>query len=131
MANEMIMDGKKYIEKDEYASKGVAGTALGLSIGALGLELLKNGGINLSNILGGCGNQQNQEETAFGLYKGYRDADDAIMANFKTVTLIHGKGTGALKKYLWVELKRDSRVQSFRIGQFGEGDGGVTVLELK
>lgn len=92
MANEMIMDGKKYIEKDEYASKGVAGTALGLSIGALGLELLRNGGINLSNILGGCNNQQNQEETAFGLYKGYRDADDAIIAK-------HNKDSFRLYKY--------------------------------
>lgn len=92
MANEMIMDGKKYIEKDEYASKGVAGTALGLSIGALGLELLRNGGINLSNILGGCNNQQNQEETAFGLYKGYRDADDAIIAK-------HNEDSFRLYKY--------------------------------
>ena len=88
----MIMDGKKYIEKDEYASKGVAGTALGLSIGALGLELLRNGGINLSNILGGCNNQQNQEETAFGLYKGYRDADDAIIAK-------HNEDSFRLYKY--------------------------------
>ena len=92
MANEMIMsDGKKYIEKDEYASKNVAGTALGLSIGALGLELLKNGGINLSNILGG-NNQTNQEETAFGLYKGYRDADDAIIAK-------HNEDSFRLYKY--------------------------------
>ena len=77
MANEMVMDGKKYIEK-EYASKGVANTALGFGIGALGLELLKNGGLNLGNILGG-NQQQNPEETAFGLYKGYRDADDQII----------------------------------------------------
>ena len=57
--------------------------------------------------------------------------DEALIAGFHSLRLIHGKGTGALKKYLWVELKRDSRVQSFRIGQFGEGDGGVTVVELK
>lgn len=75
-----MMDGKKYIEKD-YATKGVAGTALGLGIGALGLEFLRNGG--LQNILGGMAGtpqQPNPEETAFGLYKGYRDADDAIVA---------------------------------------------------
>lgn len=72
---EMINDGKKYVEK-EYASKGTAGTALGLSIGALGYELLKNGGLNLGNILGG---NQNPEATPFfELYKGYRDSDDAI-----------------------------------------------------
>ena len=57
--------------------------------------------------------------------------DEAQIAGFHSLRLIHGKGTGALKKYLWVELKRDSRVLSFRIGQFGEGDGGVTVVELK
>lgn len=79
MANEIVMnEGKKYIEK-EYASKGVANTALGLSIGALGLEVLKNGGLNLGNLLGGQ-SQTNPEETAFGLYKGYRDADDLIVA---------------------------------------------------
>ena len=57
--------------------------------------------------------------------------DEAHIAGFKSLRLIHGKGTGALKNFLWNELKRDKRVQSFRIGQFGEGDGGVTVVELK
>lgn len=75
----MMNEGKKWIEKEDYASKGVANTALGLSIGALGVELLKNGGLNIGNLLG-TNNQQNPEETAFGLYKGYRDADDVIVA---------------------------------------------------
>ncbi len=57
--------------------------------------------------------------------------DDAAISGFHTVRLIHGKGTGALKNALWTYLRRDSRVASFRIGQFGEGDGGVTVVELK
>ncbi len=57
--------------------------------------------------------------------------DEAQIAGFHTVRLIHGKGTGALKKALWEYLKKDSRVASFRIGQFGEGDGGVTVVEVK
>lgn len=83
---EMMMDGKKYVE-NEYASKGVAGTALGLGIGALGLEVLRNGG--LQNILNP--QPQNQEESAFGLYKGYRDADDAIIAQ-------HNKDSFALYK---------------------------------
>lgn len=81
MADVMMNDGKKYIEK-EYASKGTANTALGLSIGALGYEMLKNGGLNLGNILGG---NQNPEATPFfELYKGYRDADDAIVAKHNT-----------------------------------------------
>ena len=57
--------------------------------------------------------------------------DEAILVGYHTVRLIHGKGTGALKKALWEYLRRDTRIKSFRIGQYGEGDGGVTVVELK
>ncbi len=57
--------------------------------------------------------------------------DEAAIAGFHTVRLIHGKGTGALKNALWAYLKTDRRVAHFRIGQYGEGDGGVTVVELK
>ncbi len=57
--------------------------------------------------------------------------DEAIIAGFRKVRLIHGKGTGALKTALWKFLKGDKRISSFRIGQFGEGDGGVTIVELK
>ena len=72
----MMTDGKKYVEH-EYASKGVAGTALGIGIGALGLELLKNGG--LQNILTGSNNVP-FEESAFGLYKNQRDQYDELLA---------------------------------------------------
>ena len=57
--------------------------------------------------------------------------DTASVAGFHTVRLIHGKGTGALRTALWDRLKRDRRVASFRIGRYGEGDGGVTVVDLK
>ena len=57
--------------------------------------------------------------------------DEAIISGFHTVRLIHGKGTGALKTALWQYLKGDRRIAIFRIGQYGEGDGGVTVVELK
>ena len=57
--------------------------------------------------------------------------DEAAIAGFHTLRLIHGKGTGALKKSLWEHLKKDGRVSLFRIGQFGEGDGGVTIVEIK
>ena len=80
MADVMVNDGKKWIEKEEYASKGVAGTALGLSIGALGLEVLKNNGFPLGNILGNNTPQNPEQTPFFELYKGYRDADDAIIA---------------------------------------------------
>ena len=57
--------------------------------------------------------------------------DEAIVAGIRNVYLIHGKGTGALKNALWKFLRGDRRISSFRIGQYGEGDGGVTVVELK
>ena len=57
--------------------------------------------------------------------------DEAVLANWGRVRLIHGKGTGALKAALWKHLKGDRRIASFRLGQYGEGDGGVTVVELK
>ena len=57
--------------------------------------------------------------------------DSAGIAGFTTVRLIHGKGTGALKNALWKYLKGDKRIKHFRIGQYGEGDGGVTVVELR
>lgn len=57
--------------------------------------------------------------------------DEALIAGFHTVRLIHGKGTGALKNALWVYLRTDRRISSFRLGKYGEGDGGVTVVELK
>jgi DNA mismatch repair protein MutS2 len=57
--------------------------------------------------------------------------DEAVLVGYHTVRLIHGKGTGALKKALWERLRHDSRIKSYRIGQYGEGDGGVTVVELK
>ena len=57
--------------------------------------------------------------------------DEATVAGFTKVRLIHGKGTGALKNAIWQHLKKDKRVKEFRLGQYGEGDGGVTVVELK
>lgn len=77
---DMMNEGKKWYDKDDFASKGVGNTALGLSIGALGLELLKNGGLNniLSPLTGG---NTNPEQTPFfELYKGYRDMGDGIVA---------------------------------------------------
>ena len=57
--------------------------------------------------------------------------DEAVISNFGRVRLIHGKGTGALRNALWQHLKGDRRVASYRLGKYGEGDGGVTVVELK
>ncbi|MBQ4037527.1 MAG: endonuclease MutS2 [Clostridia bacterium] len=57
--------------------------------------------------------------------------DDVMMSGLSTVTVIHGKGTGALKAALWRFFRGDPRIRSFRLGLYGEGDGGVTVIEMK
>lgn len=57
--------------------------------------------------------------------------DEASRAGLISVRLIHGKGTGALRAALWRYLKSDKRVASYKVGAYGEGDFGVTVVELK
>ncbi len=57
--------------------------------------------------------------------------DDAMLAGLSTVNIIHGKGTGALRKGLWENFRHDPRIKSYRLGKFGEGDSGVTVIEMK
>ena len=56
--------------------------------------------------------------------------DDVIMAGLHEVSIIHGKGTGALRAGIQDYLKNNPRVSSFRIGKHGEGDLGVTIVEL-
>ena len=57
--------------------------------------------------------------------------DEALVARIYSITVIHGKGTGALRSAIWAMLKKDRRVESYRAGQYGEGDYGVTVIDLK
>ena len=64
-------------------------------------------------------------------YEVDRYLDAVQMAGLRTCRLIHGKGTGALRAALWQKLRNESRIANFRIGQYGEGDGGVTIVEMK
>ncbi|MCC8183155.1 MAG: endonuclease MutS2 [Clostridiales bacterium] len=60
-----------------------------------------------------------------------RFLDDAVMARLQTVTIIHGKGTGALRQAVQQHLRTCKYVKSFRSGRYGEGENGVTIVELK
>ena len=57
--------------------------------------------------------------------------DDASLAHLTSVRVVHGKGTGALRAGIHQYLKRQKHVKSYRLGAFGEGDAGVTIVELK
>lgn len=60
-----------------------------------------------------------------------RYIDSAVMGKLETVTIIHGKGTGALRSAVHESLKKNKTVKSFRLGVFGEGETGVTVATLR
>lgn len=57
--------------------------------------------------------------------------DDAYLSHLSSVRVVHGKGTGALRSAVHQHLRRLSYVKSFRLGEFGEGDAGVTIVEFK
>ena len=56
--------------------------------------------------------------------------DDALLSHLNSVRVVHGKGTGALRKGIHEYLRRQKHVKSYRLDEFGEGDAGVTIVEL-
>ena len=60
-----------------------------------------------------------------------RFIDNCVLSNINQISIIHGKGTGLLRKGIQSHLKRHPSVKSFRLGTFGEGESGVTIVELK
>ena len=56
--------------------------------------------------------------------------DNAMLANLSSVRIIHGKGTGVLRKAVQDELKHNRAVKRYRLGVYGEGEDGVTIAEL-
>lgn len=71
---------------------------------------------------------QNLEEALMNVEKFL---DDCYLAGVSPVTIVHGKGTGILKKGIHEMLRRNKRIKSFRLGTFGEGEDGVTIVEVK
>lgn len=57
--------------------------------------------------------------------------DTAILTNINQITVIHGKGTGVLRREIHLHLRNHKSVKTFRLGVFGEGESGVTIIELK
>ena len=56
--------------------------------------------------------------------------DEAVLAGIGTITIIHGKGTGVLRKNIQAHLRHHKNIKTFRIGMFGEGENGVTIAEI-
>ncbi len=66
-----------------------------------------------------------------GVMEVDRFIDNCILGGIETITIIHGKGTGALRSAVHDFLKRHKNVKNYRLGTYGEGESGVTVVELK
>jgi len=71
------------------------------------------------------------EDTETGMIHVDRYIDDAVVAGLNQVQIIHGKGSGLLRDAVWRLLRRHPHVESFRLGVYGEGENGVTVVTLK
>ena len=93
------------------------------------LNKSKGGGLRLENIKNEIDLRGNMLEDATQLAEKY--IDDAYLSSLNQVTIIHGKGTGVLRKGIHDMLKRHPNVKSYRLGVYGEGETGVTVVELK
>lgn len=66
-----------------------------------------------------------------GVMEAEKYIDDAVMLKLEKISVIHGKGTGVLRAAIHTMLKKHPQVKSFRLGTFGEGETGVTIVELK
>lgn len=66
-----------------------------------------------------------------GVYEMEAFIDNAVLSGISVVTIIHGKGTGILRAAIHQRLKSMKQVKSFRLGLYGEGENGVTIVELK
>ena len=75
--------------------------------------------------------KQKKLPTYEDLHPNTRFIDNAVLTGVERVTIIHGKGTGALRAAIQQHLRRHPSVKEFRLGSYGEGETGVTIAELK
>jgi DNA mismatch repair protein MutS2 len=92
------------------------------NVGKVGVKVERRGKMELD--IRGCACDD-------GVYQLDSFIDQAVMSNISTICIIHGKGTGLLRKAVQQRLKNHPSVKTFRSGVYGEGEDGVTIAELK
>ncbi len=102
-----------------------------------GKSISTRGGVSTKGITSARERSTKQEINLLGMTSDEaimeldRFIDSAVMSHYNIVYIIHGKGTGVLRKAVQAHLKRHRSVRTFRLGTYGEGESGVTVAELK
>lgn len=120
-----VMKTKMNVSKlrlEETQNNSPAKTKSVRKVGRVGVKAERRGKMELD--IRGCTCDE-------GVYQMDAFIDQAVMSNISTVTIIHGKGTGLLRKAVHSRLRSHPSVRTFRLGVFGEGEDGVTVVELK
>ena len=92
------------------------------NVGKVGVKVERRGKMELD--IRGCACDD-------GVYQLDSFIDQAVMSNISTICIIHGKGTGLLRKAVHQRLKSHPSIKTFRLGVYGEGEDGVTIAELK
>ncbi len=124
-------------------SKGKATVAIGIMQMEIDKKYLAKSKAKKNNVLNASASvQRTQSNVPMSIDVRGQLSDEAVMnvdlyldlaygRNLGSVTIIHGKGTGALKNALWQYLRQNKKIASFRLGSYGEGDAGVTIVEFK
>ena len=119
-----IIRSKVHISDLELAEEEESSSAAAKRTGAGKIRMSKSSSISTEiNLLG-----KTVDEAIAELDKYL---DDAYLAHMKSVRIVHGKGTGALRQGIHNYLRKQKSVKSYRLGEFGEGDAGVTIVEFK
>lgn len=112
------------LHEQEVTGAGTEGLKRGSGSGKSRIQVSKSSSISPEiNLIG-----KNVDEACYLLDKYL---DDAYLSHLPSVRIVHGRGTGALKAGIHKYLKRQKNIKDFRLGEFGEGDSGVTIVTFK